>query len=75
MTLQTFGEFFDENPDLDPLTIPEDKRVFSEPGRYSVHLAGPMGTDETVEIQVYSNGGYTILDHKISKHHPKKIRA
>lgn len=69
--LQTFGEYFTENPDLDPFTIPEDKRVFDEPGKYTVHLAGPMGKEEYLVIQVYSNGGYTVLDHIINKHHQK----
>lgn len=71
---QTFGEFFEEHPEFDAFSIPESQRVFTEPGKYSVHLAGPMSFDESVEIQVYSNGGYTILDHKISKTLPIKKR-
>ena len=65
MKRQTISEFLYENPELDPFTIPEDKRVFTEPGRYSVSLAGPMGADEVLEILVYECGGYTILDHQI----------
>lgn len=66
--LQTISEWLSENPHLDPFTIPEGERRFTEPGRHSVHLAGPMGADEVLEIMVYECGGYTILDHSITKH-------
>jgi hypothetical protein len=59
---ETIEEFFKKYPELDPFTVPNDQRIFTEPGRHSVVIGGGLGVNELLEVQVYENGGYTILE-------------
>lgn len=61
--LQTIGEWLADNPDLDPFFLPKGERSFTEQGIHTVYFAGPMGKQDYLVLQVYSNGSYTILEH------------
>jgi hypothetical protein len=63
--VQTFGDWMETCEFADPFSIPEEERVFTEPGRYSVYMPTPQGVHETVEIEVHSDGGYSILGRTI----------
>jgi hypothetical protein len=57
----TFGEDEALHPEKYDIFTP-DVKEFDTPGRYTIVLGGGLGVNETVEIQVYENGCYTILE-------------
>lgn len=60
----TFGEYeklHAEELDIFTPTVKE----YDSPGRYSVLLPGPMGENEYMEIEVFENGRYQVLNHVV----------
>lgn len=60
--IETIEEFFKKHPELDPFTVPEDQRIFTELGHHTVVIGGGLGVNDILEVQVYENGGFTILE-------------
>jgi hypothetical protein len=61
----TFGEYEKLHPELDIFT-PEVKE-FDQPGRYTVVLPGSNEENEYMEIEVYADGRYNVLNHVVEK--------
>jgi hypothetical protein len=59
---ETIEEFFKKHPELDPFTVPKDQRIFTEPGHHTVVIGGGLGVNDILEVQVYGDGGFTILE-------------
>ena len=61
-TSLSYDDIEKANPDIFNIWIPEDK-PFDAAGRYTVALPGSMNENETMEVEVRDDGGFTILDH------------
>jgi hypothetical protein len=61
-TGKTFGDIIKANPEIFDIWVPKNK-PFDKPGRYTVVVPGSMNTNDTMEIEVYEDGGFTILNY------------
>jgi hypothetical protein len=59
----TFGEYEKLHPELDIFT--PTVKEFDTPGRYTVVLPGSNEEIEYMEIEVYADGCYNILNHVV----------
>lgn len=59
---QNISNFYDEHPEFDIFSIPEEERVFKEVGIHTVI----MDRNEFMVIDVHECGGFTILEQHFS---------